>query len=77
MKIDIISFGRIAEFINPQSLSIPDILDTDALKAYLEEKFPELKSIPYLIALDKQVIQVNSILKNNVTVAIMPPFSGG
>nr|WP_068893408.1 MoaD/ThiS family protein [Pedobacter panaciterrae] len=77
MEINIITFGKIAEFISPQRISLSDLSDTDALKAYLERKFPQLSSIKYLIALDKHVIQVNSVIKNNSTVAIMPPFSGG
>jgi len=43
----------------------------------LEEKYPRLKTVQYAIAVNKEVIQQNTILDNDATVAILPPFSGG
>lgn len=77
MEIEIISFGRIAEIVGSQKLAINNIDDTDGLKAYLEEKFPELKALKYKLALDRQLVQDNSRVYHNSVVAIMPPFSGG
>lgn len=77
MEIEIISFGKIAEFISNQKIDIAEIADTDSLKAHLEIRFPELKDIKYKFALNNQLIQVNSAINHNDTLAIMPPFSGG
>lgn len=77
MEIDIISFGKIAEMIKAQRMDIAGISTTDELKAQLEEQFPALSAIKYKLALNKQIVQQNSNLKPNDTVAIMPPFSGG
>ena len=77
MEMEIISFGKIAEFIKNQKIEIKGINDTDGLKAYLETSFPALKSMKYKLALNKDVIQENREISNQDTVAIMPPFSGG
>ena len=77
MEMEIISFGKIAEFIKCQRLDITGIKDTDGLKIYLENAFPTLKTIKYKLALNKDVIQENRVISNQDTVAIMPPFSGG
>lgn len=77
MEIEVISFGKIAEFIPQQKISIVNISDTDELRAYLEKKFPDLAGTKYKLALNKNVVQVKTEINNNDVVAIMPPFSGG
>ncbi|ARS40457.1 molybdopterin synthase sulfur carrier subunit [Sphingobacteriaceae bacterium GW460-11-11-14-LB5] len=77
MKIEMISFGKIAEFINNQKIDIAGIADTDAFKQYIENEFPALKSMKYKLALNKNIVQENTEITNNATIAIMPPFSGG
>ena len=77
MKIDIIAFGKISEFIQNQEMDISNIDNTDALKQYLEQSFPQLVGIKYKLALNKDVVQTNLELANKDTIAIMPPFSGG
>ncbi len=77
MKIELIIFGKIAEFINNQNIEVDGIADTDAFKQYLENQFPALKNMKYKLALNKNIIQENTEITNNATIAIMPPFSGG
>ena len=77
MDIEIISFGPIAEFISNQRISVAGIDNTDQLKAYLESSFPLLAGSKYKLAVNKKIIQDNLKIKNDDTVAIMPPFSGG
>ncbi len=77
MEIEIISFGQIAEFINPQKIDIAGITDTESFKQYIENQFPALKSMKYKLALNKNIVQENMEIKNPATIAIMPPFSGG
>lgn len=77
MEIEIISFGKIAEFIGSQKIEIAGINTTDELRAYLEASFPSLRNMKYKLALNKHIVQHNSDISNNDTVAIMPPFSGG
>lgn len=77
IELEIISFGRIAEVITSQRLQIPGLSNTDELKVYLEKAFPLLSKMKYKLALNKNIVQDNSELKNNDTIAIMPPYSGG
>jgi len=77
MEIEIITFGEIAGFLKAQQLTVNDIEDTDGLKAYLEQSFPTLANMKYKLAVNKSLIQDNTQLKRNDSVAIMPPFSGG
>lgn len=76
MPISIMIFGQLTD-IAGTSLSLDDIPDTDGLIKKLNKLYPELVDKKYVIAVDKQVITTNTILNNNNTVALLPPFSGG
>ncbi|WP_316758285.1 MoaD/ThiS family protein [Pedobacter aquatilis] len=77
MEIQIISFGKISEFIDNQNIDIDSINDTDGLKLYLEQLFPNLVGMKYKLALNKNLVQHNLEIHERDTIAIMPPFSGG
>ena len=77
MELKIISFGKAAEAMNSQRLQVSDLLNTDQLKVYLENTYPLLSKMKYKLAVNKNIVQENMELKNNDTIAIMPPFSGG
>lgn len=77
MEIEIISFGKISEFIKNQTIEITGINDTDGLKVYLELNYPELSKMKYKLALSNNLVQHNTHISANEVVAIMPPFSGG
>ncbi len=77
MEIEIVSFGKITEFIANQRLTVDGIETTAQLTNFLEQKFPPLANIKYKLALNKTIIQETTQLKSGDTVALMPPFSGG
>jgi len=77
MELQIISFGKIAEFLSSQQLNVSEIKDTNQLKSYLENAFPQLATMKYKLAVNKVLVQENTPINNNDSVAIMPPFSGG
>lgn len=77
MQIEIISFGKVSEFIENQYLELQDIRNIEELKHHLETTFPLLATIKYKLALNKQMVQGNPDLSNSDQIAIMPPFSGG
>ncbi len=77
MEIKLISFGKIAEFLQNQQLKVDGISDTDQLKAHLEKSFPQLVGMKYKLAVNSTLVQINQQVNTNDTVAIMPPFSGG
>ncbi|MFC6095370.1 MoaD/ThiS family protein [Flavobacterium qiangtangense] len=75
MEIKIIAFGQIAE-ITGKEITL-EASDIDSLKIILSEKFPALSDRKFAIAVNKKLNQVNLDLKQNDTVALMPPYSGG
>ncbi len=77
MKINILCFGQLAEIVGKSSMTLVDISDTDALKNHLQQRFPTLEEMTFSIAVNKQLIQQNTILKPDDEVALLPPFSGG
>lgn len=77
MPINIIIFGQIADITGTSNLSVEDVTDTNALVEHLTNTYPTLKDSEYAIAVDKKIIKENTILNNNNTIALLPPFSGG
>jgi len=77
MEINVLTFGQVADITSESSLKIPDVKNTDELIQLLEKRYPALKSIQYSIAVNKKMIQENTVLHHEDTVAILPPFSGG
>lgn len=75
MKVKIITFGWVAEILGPEFYTIA--MDTDELMVSLNQKYPVLRDRKLLLAVNNLVIQENTKLKDNDTVAIMPPYSGG
>jgi molybdopterin converting factor small subunit len=43
----------------------------------LNKLYPALADKKYVVAVDKQDVTTNTVLTNNNTVALLPPFSGG
>lgn len=76
MSLKIILFGRLAD-VAGNSVAVDDVSDTDNLVKALHKNYPALAETKYIIAVDKQVINKNTILNNNSVVALLPPFSGG
>jgi molybdopterin synthase sulfur carrier subunit len=77
MEINLLAFGQIAEITRKSAWKMADIKDTDTLIKNLEEQFPALVKMKYSIAVNKKVIQENTAINENDTIALLPPFSGG
>jgi len=76
MQIKLIIFGQLADTLG-ESLVLENITDTDSLTAALNKKYPALVNATYVIAVNKKIITGNSVLTDDSTVALLPPFSGG
>ena len=76
MSVKIILFGKLAD-IAGSSVSVDNVTDTNSLINALHKNYPALSNTKYVIAVDKQVINGNTILKKDSLVALLPPFSGG
>ncbi len=77
MEINLLVFGQIADFTGKNMWKISGVHNTDDLLQKLITDFPDLKSLSYSIAVNKVIIRENTLLANDDTVAILPPFSGG
>ena len=77
MQMTILFFGQLTDITGKASTALEDIADTDALSIRLHQDFPALANAKYAIAIDKKVINSNTLLTNNCNVALLPPFSGG
>lgn len=77
MGIQIKIFGQLAELIGSDKLLLQDVKDTDLLRKRLISNYPNLVDYPFVVAVDKKVINENRTLKEDDEVALLPPFAGG
>ncbi|QQS27487.1 MAG: MoaD/ThiS family protein [Sphingobacteriales bacterium] len=77
MEINILSFGQIADIFGNNSFKLSNIHSTTELINYLSQKFPQLTTSDYVLAVNQKIISQPTELKENDTIAFLPPFSGG
>ncbi len=77
MPVKVLFFGSLSEVVDASDLLFDGVEDTGQLVAALTTQYPGIKDIKYIIAVDKQVVNGNTALDDNATVALLPPFSGG
>ena len=77
MKINILSFGQVAEALNADQLLLSDMDNTDRVLDYLKSVYPQLQTMEFTLAVNKPLIHGNTALKDDDTLALLPPFSGG
>lgn len=70
-------FGQLTDIIGTGELTVAGMEDTDGVLSELTKQYPLLRHVKFMIAVDKQTITENTILKEGSTVALLPPFSGG
>jgi molybdopterin converting factor small subunit len=75
-RIEVLYFGQAREItgINSEEFTAGD---TSSLRSRILDKYPRIGTLPFLLALNCRVIKEESLLKDNDTVAILPPFEGG
>ena len=76
MEINIIAFGQLAELTAP-SITVKDVADTSILKQRLEEQYPALQNIRYVISVNHKIMTNNTTINESSIVALLTPFSGG
>ena len=77
MDVHVIIFGKLIDITGSSSLTINNVTDTAQLNEQLQNRFPGLNAYPYIMAVEKEIIHVNTLLQNNNTVALLPPYAGG
>ena len=80
--MDILFFGRLGDVSPNISTALPDgVSDTDSLKTWLSKNnevlATELSKTGNRIAVNKTVVNENTVLSNTDEVAFMSPLSGG
>ena len=70
-------FGQLTDITGSNCINIDDAANTDELLQKLIIKFPALSGCKYAIAVNKKIIQTTTSLKDDMEVALLPPFSGG
>ena len=58
-------------------MSLENVRDTNTLVKELHSLYPVLSDSKYVIAVNNKMVNENTILAENSTVALLPPFSGG
>ena len=77
MKIQVLFFGSLTDATLVADITMDMVADTHALIEQLKQQFPALTTAKYFIAVNRQMITNNALLKTGDVVALMPPFSGG
>lgn len=73
----VIFYGVLQERIGKElSLNI-SLKDVSEMRSYLEENYPILRTIPYLVAVNRMISSLENPLTPKDHIAILPPFSGG
>ncbi len=77
MQVNVIAFGQIKDITGNSEIILDNVADTDQLVQKLHSVYPTLANSKYAIAVDRKIINSNTELNNNNTIALLPPFSGG
>jgi molybdopterin synthase sulfur carrier subunit len=77
MKVNVLLFGRLADITGKGNISLENVADTNDVILQLRAIYPELAELNFLTAVEKELITENKKLEDNMTVALLPPFSGG
>ena len=77
MKIKLLFFGNISDITGTGEMEYSNAADTETLELDLKNKFPQLKNFTYRIAVNKEIINKNTKIKDGDEIAFLPPFSGG
>jgi molybdopterin converting factor subunit 1 len=79
MTIKLQYFGLMAEVVGCQqeSLTLAKIATVAELKAALLEKYPQLSSVYFTLAVNQKMASENTPIDATSEIALLPPFAGG
>lgn len=70
-------FGQLNDIVESNLIQMNNVADTDELLQQLQLKYPDLINAKFKIAVNRSIIQSNTILQQDAEIALLPPFSGG
>jgi sulfur-carrier protein len=76
MEIKIQLFGQVKQIAGVSELTT-GATDTDGMIKEIVSRFPLLKNLHCLIAVDRNIIETNTSIKEGQELALLPPYSGG
>ena len=77
MKVNVLIFGPLKDVTGTHVCHVSDVKDTDEMVGKMNALYPGLDKKKFLIAVEKEIVQGNTALSDNFTVALLPPYSGG
>lgn len=77
MQAQVIGFGQIKEITGPDPILLEEVHDTEEVIERMHQLYPQLSGLVYVLAIDKNIVREKTVLKNNATIAFLPPYSGG
>jgi len=77
MKIQVLFFASIKEFVRVNNIEISNCSTLSELKSKLIQDFPGIEHHTFAFAVNNQIQNNEMALKNGDVVALLPPFSGG
>jgi molybdopterin converting factor small subunit len=75
--IRVMVFGQLADITGAPAILLENIADTDSLVNNLNQLYPGLRRMKYIIAVDRKMVSGNAKIGSQSEVALLPPFSGG
>jgi sulfur-carrier protein len=76
MALKIQLFGQLKQMTGASELFI-DVPDTDGLTREMAIRYPGLENLNYRIAVDRNIVQENTLVNEGQELALLPPYSGG
>jgi molybdopterin converting factor small subunit len=70
-------YGLLQELIAREISLNVSLKNVSEMRSYLEENYPILRNIPYLVAVNRTISSLENPLTPDDQIAILPPFSGG
>jgi sulfur-carrier protein len=77
MKHSVLIFGPLTDITGQGQVEVIDIKRTDQLMARLIEMYPDMEHQKFAIAIDNQIVNEVTEIKESSSIALLPPFSGG
>lgn len=79
MKINLLVFGVFTDIFksNKVELDLPDLLNVGDLKKIIIASYPQTEALNFTVAVDEAYADDNLIIKENQSIALIPPASGG
>jgi molybdopterin synthase sulfur carrier subunit len=76
MAVKIQLYGQLKQVTGLSEL-MSEAADTDGLMNEISARFPSLENLNYIIAVDRNIVQANTTIKEGQELALLPPYSGG